>query len=414
MKLSIYKLYTYLFLILPIICSYDFLPINMLYVLGIVCIVACYSWIRNNNKITISKIMLIYVFYIVLSSIFPARQIAMIGLSRRLIGVFRFLVIFFCFFIGYKFLRQELLYKVYSWICVIVSLLIIAQYVASFLGHPFTLIVPDVMINGTLNSNEYINSQMSNGRFSTFFLEPAHQSQYVLPCLALNIFLPYKSGEKLNFKRIILLSVGIIATTSMQGILGLLIIWTFYFMILLGSRNPKRLVQVIGLSIVFVPVLMYACNQPIIQEQIYKKVSSFSSIGIVQGTSSYLRLKVGWDCYGKLSFLHKIFGTGYMFTDRFLQVTGIGRLYYFDEDLIGYMNGLSKMMFDVGIVGTFLFFATIFNEIKGKIDIVIVGLLVCVGILLLTCDCYEQLTLYLPLTIILNRVYADNTFEEVM
>lgn len=411
MKLRIYKLYTCLFLILPIICSYDFLPIDMLYVLGVVCAVACYSWVRNANKITISKAMLIYAFYVILSSVFPASQIAMIGVLRRLTGVIRFLIIFFCFFIGYKYLKQELLYKAYSWICVVVSVLIIVQYFAWFLGHSFTLIIPNVMINGTLSSNVYINNQMSNGRFSTFFLEPAHQAQYVLPCLALNIFLPYKNGEKINLTRVLLLSIGIIATTSMQGILGTLIIWTIYFMILFGSRNPKRLVQVIGLIILFVPILIYAYNRPIIQEQIYKKVSSFSANGIIQGTSSYLRLKVGWDCYGELSVLHKLLGTGYMYTSSFLQVTGIGRLYYSSEFLVGYMNGLSKMMFDVGIVGTLLFFMSVFNEIKGKIDVVMVGLLVCVSIFLLTCDCYEQLTLYLPLTIILNRAYSRNAFD---
>lgn len=413
MKLNIYRLYTCFFLILPIICSYDFLPIDMMYVLGVVCIGACYNWIKSGNKLTISLAMLIYIFYIVLSSVFPAEQIATIGVSRRLVGVARFIMLFFCFFMGYKYLKQELLYKIYSWICVIVSVLIIIQYVASFLGHPFPLIIPNVMINGTLNSNVYISNQISTGRFSTFFLEPAHQSQYVLPCLALNIFLPYKNGEKLNFGRVILMSIGIMATTSMQGILGTLIIWMLYFIILLGSKNPKRLVQVIGLIIIFVPILMYAYNQPIIQEQIHKKISSFSSDGLIQGTSSYLRLKVGWDCYSELNAVHKIFGTGYMYTKQFLKASGISRLYYSSEELVGYMNGLSKMMFDVGIVGTLLFFLSIINEIKGKIDVVMIGLLVSVGILLLTCDCYEQITLYMPIAIVLNRAYVDKTLKDI-
>ena len=411
MRVDIRKIYTVLLLIMPIINSYNFWSLQNFYIFTIIAIIISLICLRDEKSIEVSGSLLLYLCYMVFSCVIPVIFLNL-GVSSVITRLLRFGSYFLVFFLmGYKLIDQELLYKTYKAFCITFSVLILIQYLASLAGHPFTLLIPNTIINGELNSSEYITSQLRENRFSTFFLEPAHQAQYMLPCLGITLFMTNEDG-KADLKGALLISIGMATTTSMLGILGAGIIWLVYYGDILRSKNPRRLLQLIVLVVLAVIVISIGLQQPIIQEQIRKKTSSFNGLRIIRGTSSYARLALGWECFGSLDFFHKLFGVGFRYTEAYLEQSGLGaQLYSGTLVSVGYMNGMSKMLFDIGIIGTILFFAMLGSFIRNKFDKTIGILLVSFFIIMFTSDCYPQPSMYLPILLIINHAYMNGYTE---
>lgn len=410
-KINILHLYQVLILLTPILNNYMFVPIQFVY---IVCALGflLFLYMTAHNKIKISGKVLIYAGYVVLFSLIAGIFMPDFSLYHLLVRMGYFLLVIVNFYIfAYQIWDFERCFKLYRNLCYFLSALIIIQFVLGQIGAGVSLIPPDMTTNTAefMSSNVYRLNQVLDRRFSTFFLEPAHQAQYCLPCLALIFFSDLNTSKKTMLPAV-LLTGGLLTTTSMQGILGAGVIWLVYLFVMIKEEKLKgfqRLFVLIPLAVVSVYFLW---SQPVLQEQFQKKLMSFNRGQIYRGTSLYVRMIYGWDCYKELGFIQKIFGYGYSNSGTYLLNSGIG-LRFTSIGLIGYMSGLSRMFCELGIIGVLLNFNIVLFPLlkkqQGKRDLRIFGLILTIAVIMLTSAAFDNLSSLLPLTFALS-IYTKN------
>lgn len=408
MKIKVNYCYSFLLVVVPIICNYRIFPIPLLYAFFLLGLILCIDEVWNGGRASgINSGFLLFILCAIITSI--SVQIAGLDISLRVFVIrITLLVLFFInvFIYAFNVVDFEYIYKLYRNICLALTALIIFQYFLSLIGHPVSFIFPDLSVTtgDKLPTNFYRIQQVNSGRFSTFFLEPAHQAQYILPCLGL--LLVYDAEDISYSKRLlfaIALSIGLVATTSMQGILGALIIWGYYAFTILKGRNKKKLQYLFLLIPIFIVGMYCLYQQPIIREQFQKKIMSLLDLNTGFNTSMYLRVKIGWDCYKDSNWIYKLFGCGYSNAGHYLTQTGIGYHYYADANQIGYMSGASKLFVEFGLIGVVLL---VFGIIKQSIlfkDKTINVIFLSWLILLFTSDCFDGWVTMLPLTFIFSR-----------
>ncbi len=415
-KLNLWHIYIFLLMLLPIINSYRLLPIAFIYFFCVMGIVFAMISHKNISLRLKSNHFIYFIYVLVMSLVIMAGQQG-ITISEIAIRLTYFALIFFNFYIlAYQTWDFNFAIKIYKNICLIVSVLMIIQFLLSSMGRPICLI-PSGMIANTgdrLSTNTIRALQIAGNRFSTFFLEPAHQAQYVVPCIAILLFSDMLSIKKKDLIISIVLTIGVIATTSMQGILLCGFIWMIYLYELMKLRGSRKIGRLIFLIPLLITVLIYFLQQPIIQNQFLKKTMSINQGIVSKGTSMYRRINYGWDCYREFDLVHKIIGCGYDNVSNYLYTTGIG-LQYVSYEQIGYMSGLSEMFCEIGIVGSSLNFSiTIFVIINNmrKNKMVTVLLITWLG-LMLSSSVFDGLASLIPLTFMMDATMKRNAGNQV-
>ncbi|WP_078543562.1 hypothetical protein [Litchfieldia alkalitelluris] len=175
-------------------------------------------------------------------------------------------------------------------------------------------------------------------RPTSFFLEPAHYSQYVLIALVLFLF-----KEEFNIKNIIssvFITIGVLLSTSGQGLIIATLIWFVYMLNLLLAKREIWKKRLLGITfpIITLAVLPFLLRSEIIQNNISRILSSGSATSTAVGarTSGYLTFIM------EDSIFIKLFGAGFGNTPH-----GV------------WFAGLSYILYCLGIIG-FLFLLGIF------------------------------------------------------
>ena len=306
-EISIVYLYQVLVILTPILDNYLLVPVQFLY---IVCALGFFLFIYMSigDQIQITARAWIYAVYVLIFLLiytFPNKDVAFSSLIHR---AGYFVLIFINFYVfAYQVWDFDRCFDLYKKICFIVSALIVIQFLLGHLGLGFSLIPPGLTTNTVerFSTGFYRAKQVSERRFSTFFLEPAHQAQYCMPCLAMVLFSGFNTTKKTIIPAVII-TVGLLATTSMQGILGAGVIWFMYLHVMIKEEKIKGF----GRTLILLPLIAIAVffiwSQPVLQEQFQKKILSFNRGNIYRGTSLYVRMFYGWDCFKELGILQKV------------------------------------------------------------------------------------------------------------
>lgn len=409
LKINLRKLYLFILVGLSVFSSYQVFPIPNMYVFF--AIGSFFVFSKNCDDISHERItcvnnsLILFAFLtIIVSGIQCVSYLEIDIFIKRTIYFWVYFVNLFV--VAYKICEFKNMINIYVKICAILSILIIVQYLAYIVGHPFSLIIPNLKLadNDVASSNVYILEQVSSGRFSTFFLEPAHQIQYVLPCLGIVLFRDFDdNNKKNNIFMAIIITVGLMCTTSMQGILGSVIIWILYIYKLFDSREKRKFARLFVIIPLFLMGFLIFVRQPVIQEQLQKKITSLHYLNTKFNTSMYLRMFVGWDCFRDMGLVDKLFGCGIFNAGAFLKYTGIGYKYYDNSVQIGYMSGMSKILVEHGIVGTILLFVGVRRLTGSSKDNYIFIILIAWLLLLFTSDCFYSLNTVVALTLVFTR-----------
>lgn len=389
-------------LVLPIINQYRILPVTFIYIYCLFFIL-CVLLFVPKYIIQVKLKHLIYFGYVLIQSIILIALVSKAQLSYLGIRLLYFSLVFIVFYwLSKDVLDYSRFKEAYIRISVFVSIAVLIQVALSLVGIKIALILPNLMANTgePVHTNFFVEVQKINRRYSSFFLEPAHQAQFVMPAIVLLLFSKGKEKNRILFS--VLITIGIISTTSLQGILGVGIIWFVFFLMLLKMKTLKSWLVFLGLIIIGSAVIICALRQPVIQEQIIKKVSSFNNGDIVQGTSMYRRIIYGWDCYRDFDWVHKIFGCGYDNSGLYLRETGIG-LKYVNYEETGYMSGISKMFCELGLIGALMnlsFVVVPALAVRSRLTKV---MLLCWLIIMFTSSNFDQLMALVPMYIILSE-----------
>lgn len=410
-KFNILYIYQVLVLLAPLLNNYLLIPIPFLYLLCTFGL-ALFLIMLAERKVKLYGRAMLYVSYVLVFLVINGIRTDNVTMYSIIARAAFFLLFFINFYVfAYQIWNYDRCYKLYKKLCLFFSALIMLQFVAGQLGWGFSMVLPGLTTNTAdlMSSNVYRMNQVADKRFSTFFLEPAYQAQYCLPCLALILF----SGIKTEKKPVIpafLVTGGLIATTSMQGILGAGIIWMIYLFMLVKQNKINGFLRLIVLLPGILVAIYILWNQPVLQEQFQKKIYSFNQGNISRDSSLYVRMIYGWDCYKDLGLVHKIFGYGYSNSSTFLLSSGIG-LKYTSPELISYMSGMSKMFCEIGIIGAVLNFRVLvfplMKKQQGKRDLRIIGILVTILIIFVTSDTFDTLSSMLPLLFAFS-IYKNN------
>jgi hypothetical protein len=140
-----------------------------------------------------------------------------------------------------SFYKQERYIKLLSNVTVIVAVYAIIQYVAS---HLYELNLPNTF--GPVKQEGVIYEAINfEYRPSSFLPEPSSATYFMVPYLCYSLFSVESKRDKWCFQKALLISLGILCTTSGQGLLILIVCWSIWIILAIWkstSLSLKRLV----------------------------------------------------------------------------------------------------------------------------------------------------------------------------
>lgn len=238
-----------------------------------------------------------------------------------------------------KQINEDLLFRVWSVIGIIVSLMVFYQsfqiYVLKQSATPFII--------------GYLNERIGNWgditnitRPSACFSEPGCVADFIAPLLIM----------ALNRKKILLsivLSVSTLLTTSTNGLVTVILLWGLFIVLDKEMSGVKRIcIIAITTILVFIVIAL-----PIFSATLLKLTNELS------GTSnSYVRIQFGFETFSKMSFIEKIFGIP-DYSIQVFRMSGRVSNHVINTLMYGYANGASMVMIRTGLIGTILWIMTL-------------------------------------------------------
>ncbi|MCB2287716.1 hypothetical protein LGK99_11565 [Clostridium algidicarnis] len=408
------KIFTLTVLTLPIISQYNSaipgLSIGDLILLLLVIFIVINLMMEQHNANIQRKVInpfLVFIIYMVLGSLVSSitqYYASTIDISVRTL---RYIFYIFCAtFISKIYFDLDLFIKWYRRLVIFVTAFLFIQLILfEFKGYILMGTIPGLEISNIGYSEETMRNLYSYFyRPSSIFLEPGYFVQFTLPYLAYALFGNAKES-KTKLIEALLLSTGLVLTTSGQGIILTLFIWGMWFFTKFYNVKSKKinLRFILGLC-VFIAVIPLVIKIPIVERSVARLFGSPTS-------SSSSRIFRGYHVYNQLEPIYKFIGVGYGNIGAYIIYKGIYTIY--DVGLVQseYMNSIAYILVNLGIIG-FLLMVWIFVYLRKNT----VGFhRICLYILILlsgvsTIFISSGIVFYLP--IILSGINKQNQNKE--
>lgn len=280
-------------------------------------------------------------------------------LIGRSFGVVHSLLVFALFFsikdVGY-------LYKAYKYFTLAAMVLFFAQEISyATTGVRISGLIPFLPLNSTFsdfeNTYSFHDFLRLAKRSSSFFSEPAHFAQFLLPFLPLSLY--FERGQK----KIIYPGLAVISLFMLQsgnGIVGLcvlLVVYTFYYFNYLSIRYKIVLVVVV---VVFLALGVRSLVSSEIGQQYWGRSSELlSTTGDTEDASGFVRIYLGYYVYNEYNVFEKIIGIN-NFTE--IQSKILQSPYGSLLNGVLYFNTIQNYLIKAGLIGL-LFFLLLLREI---------------------------------------------------
>ena len=247
--------------------------------------------------------------------------------------------------------------KSYRLISLFVSVFLLLQVVAMMVFDTYLsgVILSFPLTDKSLHAYPALMQTLKVKRYMSVFGEPAHFATYVLGYLVVH-FSTYKKKSLYGFLIAVLISLSIVLSTSITGMLilaGLWLLWLFKgFSVKYVSR--RKVIFIILLTIVILLLLSQTeAVKYLLNRRVFEKQAAGRFIGF-----GYVI-----DYFKSASLLELLFGSG---------MDDIGHTVY--------LAGFPRMMFYFGIIGSFLFVITLAymfyhgSDVNRKVILVVVAL----------------------------------------
>lgn len=316
-----------------ILAQYD-LPL-MSYGLVFIFIYCMYLFFCKGKAAYINKSMLYFICYSLM------QQLAVYLLSgtfmkNRNTYLFMFFSLFILIFSSH--IDEKIFFKFYYIMGLICSLLVIYQFI---MANLFGIIQSAIQILPVTDENQHFGIKNSN-RVSGLFTEPQGYCSYILPLLAYLIF-------SHKFKSALLISIAIFASSSSQGIILMVIVWGYYFVIY-GRNTVNKYRKCIAAGFI---ALLALCILIRIEQFsfIFEKIKSINIFAYD------IRLTKGFQIYFAMPWVDKIKGIGFGNLTEYLK-NGNFNFFWMPltrEVLFGYITTMSQVLVSFGFFGFFLY-----------------------------------------------------------
>ena len=222
-----------------------------------------------------------------------------------------------------------------------------------------TLYLPLDMYYKGSDISEFSASRSLTIRSSSFFLEPAHFAQYILPyyCIVICRFVK----ERTNRWEFFLLSLIILLLRTGSGYWGAVaIIASLLFMPGYLSKRMKMVVATIVL--LMLGGIVYFLQEDPLFLGVYSRIDEITSLEVdaYGRQSGFLRIWRGYFIYGAMEPINQLLGVGVgsiEYVSRLIRIVG-------SRYEGSYMNGIQLLLVNGGIVGALLFFRFLYYSFK--------------------------------------------------
>ena len=264
--------------------------------------------------------------------------------SQLPISVIQSYLLFFLIFATFHYDTYIRMYRVFALFCIV---FFIFQEVSFYLtGNRISGILRSIPLYDFMSSADLIDFQINADRSCSFFREPAHFAQFLLPLLAIELY-----NNKPNYLFAILIGGTLLIMRSGNGLAGLLAIIIFSFPYYFKKKGKTKWISAFIFAFVISVVGYYYINSEI-GDSVLSRQNELSMTFEGGSASGFLRVWRGFYVYNDYSFLEKIIGC----PDNTMQLAHVkasGMLMAENAEL--YFNAFQKILLNTGIIGLGLF-----------------------------------------------------------
>lgn len=271
-------------------------------------------------------------------------------------------VTFFVFAITYLFLCEGFDYEVYKKhykriAIVSIALWAIQDIMYFTIGTRISGLIPFLNIAGDVTTQQLIAAQMVMDRSSSFFREPAHFIQFLLPILCIDLF--EEKNRKKMFSRFSLIVVAcMLLSRSGNAVVGLLPVLTAKAIYLLRSKGNRFAYFLILIPIATIALYFYISSN--LGVEMMGRFEEFDD----ERSSGYFRVVRGFTVFSELPKLNQFIGIYSQELELLLPRMSLLFLSgQTNTDL--YFNGFQNILIHHGYIGMF-FFVIFFISIYRK------------------------------------------------
>lgn len=352
------KVYPWLLVTLPILVQYPIGPLDLDVIVMLAFFVGCLLFRRHLLVTPLGKYMLGIIGYIVVTVVINlAVGEKFSSASQIVLRAGRYcLYLFIVFFQGNESVDYKSLMRAYRVVAYAATIYVILQTVA-FYGAGITL--PNKLGGSSIDAEGEV------GRLRSFYSEPSVMGYSLVPFIACSLLgEKYKHSGKGGALDAMFVSIGIILSTSGQGILATAVVWVCWLLIRIKNRQFQVKELVLLLAIAAAAVILYKTG---ILEFALDRAGNTDEGGAIDARmSGYMTLRL-------LSPLQLLFGTGF---GNYV-VENLFALDVFYE-FVNY-SSIAEFLFTLGIVGTALwvvFFGILFRRSTACVRVLILAMVV--------------------------------------
>ena len=356
------KVIIWLLILSPILKIYGIGPFNLCEFLtwGAIGI----GMLKHSLNFKMPALLLCYFIYL-LSATFLSCFFNLSELLGRSFGVVHSLLVFALFFsikdVGY-------LYKVYKYFTLVAIVLFFAQEISyATTGVRISGLLPFLPLNSTFsdfeNTYSFHDFLRLVKRSSSFFSEPAHFAQFLLPFLPLSLY--FERGRK----KIIYPSLAVVSLFILQsgnGIVGLCVLLTIYIYYCFRYLSVGYKIVLAATVAAFLAFGVRSFVSSEIGQQYWGRSSELlSTTGDAEDASGFVRIYLGYYVYNEYSVFEKIIGIN-NFTEIQSKVSQSPYGYLLNDVL--YFNTIQNYLIKAGLIGL-SFFLLLLREIYRRNNI---------------------------------------------
>lgn len=248
------------------------------------------------------------------------------------------------------------------------------------------------------DTSSYFNRATEMDRSSSFFSEPSHMAQYLLPLFAIELF--YK--HKWHFFKAGILGVILVMTQTGNALVGISVIGiVFFFYILLFNGIDKTKIIRISFLTLFLSIVAFSfINSERGQKLLARQDQLSGTDDAADGdTSGFFRIFRGYFVYSELSTTEKIVGVD-SYEKLKKHISHSSYFYLFGENDT-YLNCFQTFLVRTGIIGAVFFFLLIYYSCKG-VDICGKTIVITFAVLSFMASIYFTMTMAMYLLISKN------------
>lgn len=358
---SVSSVITFLIVIYPLLSVYGMSQISLGMVLMFFIIIG-YALLNRKIKFCWPRYYWLYFVYMMITRVLFSNSVSVNSLFSLSFVTFSILL-----GVAIPYFNLEYGIKLYKKIVLLSSIFFFVQEIMfNLLGFRISGIIPFLPLNipQNISTFEFIQLNMYFERSSSFFLEPAHFSQFIIPLFAIELF---NEKKYINFyTSIIFLDIVLLRSGTGLILLSLIVIVKIFYELVRVAFIKKILAIVLLLPVFFLGIVTYVNSE--YGKSIIERSSEFEKVDAT--TSAYVRIIRGFNLFDIYPLINKYLGLNSPEgIKKFIDSTKMYVLFQ-EKDLL--FSGIQSILIYGGFVGMVLFLIHFVslnrnNNIKGII-----------------------------------------------